>query len=128
MLRYDGQQLVIYNRAADGALIDVRRLSFIDPEGNVAFTSQDWSYDNARWVMRPQIDCFQILEQRFVELPAPNFCQILQAFERTDNAFWITEDGEDTFQVILNRNMIIGECPTVPIDMDIPVRCVVDVP
>ncbi|MFW5708978.1 MAG: serine/threonine-protein kinase [Chloroflexota bacterium] len=127
LLEYDWRQIVIFNRSAGTGTVDVRNLSFAGAGNDDVFTSDEWQYEASRWRMRPQVDCFQILDATFVELATPEFCTVLQAFERTREPFWSSADGEATFEVRW-QGETVATCPTTILgdDSALPLRCLVD--
>lgn len=129
LLEYTWREIIIYNRGAGSDTVDVRNLSFESTSSGDTFSQVDWEFGNvSRWRMRPQIDCFQIMDAVFVELLPPDYCVQLQAFERVRSPFWSSEVEGETFDVLWNGD-VVGTCPTVLRDeSENPrgVRCVVD--
>ncbi len=127
LLYYDWRQLVIYNRTVGNTRYDVRSLSFRDPASGESFDAADWEYRGARWNIRPQLDCFQILDASFVQLTTPTFCPILQAFERTREPFWNASAAGGTFEVLW-EDEVITTCPIIRARSEAEVRCLVNFP
>lgn len=128
LLYYTGQQFVIYNRSASASrMIDVRRLSFSNPQTNVSFASPQWTFDASRWRMRPQMDCFQIIDSGLFEVTRPAFCPFLQAFERLQNPFWRGDEENETFEVFWDSERI-AQCATLKPDDPEPAYCLITLP
>lgn len=127
LLHYDWRGLVIYNRSPDTERIDVRRLSFYDPDTQAVFDQSIWQYPNPRWRMRPQVDCFQVLDFRFDDPIETDFCRFLQAFQPIDEPFWSSTDESGTFEIRWDGTPII-KCRTVREESDQTRRCLVDIP
>ncbi|TVR20490.1 MAG: serine/threonine protein kinase [Anaerolineaceae bacterium] len=128
LLYYTSQQFIIYNRSASASRnIDVRRLSFNNPQTAVSFASPQWTFDASRWRMRPQMDCFQIIDSGLFEVTRPAFCPFLQAFERLQNPFWRGDDEDEMFEVFWDSERV-ALCSTLKPDDPEPAYCLVTLP
>jgi serine/threonine protein kinase len=128
LLYYTPDQFVIYNRTASSVLqIDVRRLGFHNQRLNASFTSEAWSFNVSRWRMRPQLDCFQIIDSDLDTVDKPDFCTFLQAFERERNKFWVSNLADSTFDVLWD-GAVVATCPVVLNNQDDEGVCFIELP
>jgi len=130
LLRYDGRTLVLFNRSQEN--INIRNLVFVQQteEGEVEFEVTEWGErgtGNLR-VMRPG-ECYQAWSISWVDLPASeppaDICVVRQGFIQTPRAFWIGLP-DATFEVRRGAH-VLAVCPTAEEDIEIELRCVVDV-
>lgn len=128
LLYYTSSQFIIYNRGIESYNIDVRRLSFDNQETATAFTSDQWTFGAARWRMRPQLDCFQLIDGELFASEKPDFCPFLQAFERERTPFWRAQNTALTFDVHWDGKQI-ASCPVVGLGEDENAeQCLIQVP
>lgn len=96
-LRFDDTMLVIYN-GTRGA-VDLSNLQFVQttPDGSLTFRSNLWGNAEA---LQPQA-CFQIWTNHYLELPAPDYCQIRQSWRSVSFVrwFWLSDDPNASFEV-----------------------------
>lgn len=128
LLYYTPEQIVIYNRSASSILqIDVRRISFDNVRTDSRFTPEQWTFNASRWRMRPQLDCFQIIDSDLPLAEKPDFCTFLQAFERQRDKFWVSNTRDVTFSVLWD-GVQVANCPVVSTNVDDEVLCFVELP
>lgn len=128
LLYYTSSQFIIYNRGTESYNMDVRRLSFFNHDTSTDFTSDQWTFGNARWRMRPQLDCFQLIDGDLFSFDKPDFCPFLQAFERQRAPFWRSPNTALQFDVHWDGKKITS-CPVVALDDDETVgQCFITTP
>jgi serine/threonine protein kinase len=128
LLYYTSSQFIIYNRGVESHNIDVRQLSFFNNDTATHFTSDQWTFRAARWRMRPQLDCFQLIDGDLFSFDKPDFCPFLQAFERERTPFWRAQNTELTFDVHWDGDKI-ATCAVVGLDdNETPQQCFIDLP
>lgn len=128
LLYYTSSQFIIYNRGTESYNLDVRRLSFFNEATSSDFTSDQWTFRAARWRMRPQLDCFQLIDGDLFSFDKPDFCPFLQAFERQRSPFWRAPTPTLTFDVHWDGAKI-ASCPVVALDDDDNAQqCLVNTP
>lgn len=132
LLRYDGNSLILYNRAPT-ARIDISNLEFVGrrASGSTArFATSNWGSSIHLFALRPG-DCFHALDSTLNNLPTDEFpadvCNFRQGFFSTVNTFWIGAGGVTQFE-IRQGDSLLSTCPTVPRNSTDEVRCLVDLP
>jgi hypothetical protein len=132
LLRYDGRTLVLYNRSDDEA-INIRNLSFVQEaeEGDIVFEATEWAAGGTGDLraLRPH-ECYQVRTMAWLRFSADEFpadiCMVRQGTFQTSRSFWVSQELGPTFQV-RRGSQVLGECPTAEEDIEVELRCVVDV-
>lgn len=124
ILYYDLDTLVLLNRSDQA--VDVSRLTFIQRTASgreLTFTSERWEEGSRPTNALPARDCFQVWTSDFTTLPKPDYCNSRRAQAQASSAswFWISDDPDATFEVVVRRSgradevlavcsIIAGEC------------------
>ena len=131
LLRYNGHSLIIYNRHPEDD-INIIGLEFngvTTRDRRVEFASAEFESDILEELRSG--DCFHVLISRHNSLPFDEFpadvCRFRQGFFSTVNTFWVSNQEDGSFQV-RQGGEILAECPSVPLESEDEVRCLVDLP
>jgi serine/threonine protein kinase len=130
LLRYDGRSLIVYNRLPEGD-INIRNLIFVQDsdEGEITFDAEEWQNSPSNLRALPSHRCYQVWSFNYTTLPASEFpadiCLTRQGFFRTSRPFWIGAELDSTFKV-MRGSQTLAECPTAEDDIEVELRCLVD--
>ena len=148
LLRYDRRSLVLYNRWPQGEEgtennIDISRVTFaqITKEGEtMQFAVTEWKFGDLQNMTSGS--CYQLWMPFYHEVagsvPPADICTLRKGFITTQRPFWLSDDSETTFSVLLDGEEILT-CPTAlnitddefaegDIDFGGDIRCIVDLP
>lgn len=121
----------MFNRSPEAA-INIRNLTFVQEadEEDIVFEATEWEVGTGNLREMRSHDCYQAWALKWLDF-APNvfpaeICVTRQGVFRTARAFWIGSEFGAQFEV-RRGSQVLATCPTAEEDIEVEIRCVVDI-